>query len=62
MMRIERMAVKDIEAPLRTPFRIATGQHDTLKDLKANNTYTMIFSLYDDPLAGNKIMLMSWEA
>jgi L-alanine-DL-glutamate epimerase-like enolase superfamily enzyme len=32
-MIIERMDVKVMEAPLVTPFRIATGQHNTLKNV-----------------------------
>ena len=32
-MIIERMDIKVIEAPLATPFRIATGQHNTLKNV-----------------------------
>ena len=32
-MIIERMDIKVIEAPLVTPFRIATGQHNTLKNV-----------------------------
>ena len=32
-MIIQRMDVKAIEAPLVTPFRIATGQHNTLKNV-----------------------------
>jgi L-alanine-DL-glutamate epimerase-like enolase superfamily enzyme len=32
-MIIERMDIKTIEAPLRIPFRIATGQHNTLENV-----------------------------
>jgi len=32
-MIIERMDIKTVEAPLATPFRIATGQHNTLKNV-----------------------------
>ena len=32
-MIIEKMDIRTLEAPLATPFRIATGQHDTLKNV-----------------------------
>ena len=32
-MIMERMDVRVIEAPLVTPFRIATGQHNTLENI-----------------------------